>query len=1453
MRLLPLWIRNGLFILCLASSFLLPNVRTTHSKNLANDMHSLIVQAQNYEESFGTNFYKNFASQVDWNTSAGQLGLLMHSGGAHREPAIAPDGQGGLYVAWSDLRNNNSDGNWDVYAQHIDSHGNRLWQDDIRVNSDGGIGYQGIPTVRVDNQGNAVIGWIDDRVQPQGLSAQKLSPGGAKLWGPEDLRINSDNSFRIGWGSGGWSMSLDSAGDLWIAWQAAPDAIWEKSGIYCQRISPQGTKYWASDVLINNTPVYLPDKVDNTTISVAVNGQGQAIISWISKGNGLEEIRAQAVNQSGSLLWNSDVRVDQDIVLTSQGNPSVAFLAENQVVITWRRGPQDPPLDSGTSTIMAQKVDLTGNVLWAQDMRVNHGTTRVFRGHPQAVALDGSRVLVVWDDSRRGLGTIDIMAQIIDNQGNRQWTNDDHRVNPDNWVNWNIKPAVSVTPSLVQIAWNTDDDVFSQQFDSTTWEKTWQVPVLANKTDGKRDQVVPDIAQFDETSVITVWQDFRGYTSDIIAQKVDLEGSPQWPNPIQVNTISILDKRQNPRLAVNQSHIAFIVWQSEDGGIFGQVLDQVGNKLWPEDKRLDLGMAKTYNPEVINLKDGTFLVTWIEQRAPDSYLWDVKAQRFDQDGRRLMSSDIRANPTDNYVYEIDARSRPALAEDTDSKYIICWRNNTGAIQAYHLQRFNIDGTPAWVNPVILPEAPFDVSGYFENYGLALTASNEIYVATTVQKNGNFGIFLNKIGLDGALLWQPGVWAGSGSQPLFWGNPSMASIGDGGVLVSWDDEKTGQRNITVEKVTNTGTIEWSSAQLNRPLSWPLRPALSDKMSNSFMITWHDERTGDNNIYLRRIGIDGNLLWPQDRAIIQNEMYYYAFGSAESITVDTTNEVIPRATLNIDADLNGGRAQYFLSNNGSLTWEEVVPGIRHSFSSAGSDLRWKVILSPSLDFHTSPVIRSLSIRYVDNQAGDTYEPDDSCAEAQPITTDGSLQQHTFYRPNDEDWVAFQVTAGISYVVQTSGVQDRADTTLAVFGQCDGQPTYTNDNAFGQDARISWMAQSSGTVYVRAKNHSPEIYGPDTGYNLSIRSTRNLPVGLIITGYDSGYNLQANIQYSGDLAYRTMVNAGVPKSRIRYLGYGASRDVDGNGLIDDIYGVPSPTEVQDAILSWAPSVGVQAGVPFFIYLVDHGLVDRFKINGDSQNSILFAQDLNVWLTNLENRTRTDQITIIIEACKSGSFIDMTPAGPSSISGQNRVIITSTNSSLNAFPSVSGALFADAFWAAISENQNVEAAFVRGQQAVLATSLSQQPWLDDNGDAISNPLDGAIARSRGLIGSFAGTAPLIQEIFSTKTGLNQVRLQAKILDDSSVHKAWAILFPPSFTPPSPNPDGTTPTLNLPVYNLVETSLGFYETTINELVEKGSYRIVVYAEDDDGNQAIPQFTNICITCSTYLPIIIQP
>ena len=97
---------------------------------------------------------------------------------------------------------------------------------------------------------------------------------------------------------------------------------------------------------------------------------------------------------------------------------------------------------------------------------------------------------------------------------------------------------------------------------------------------------------------------------------------------------------------------------------------------------------------------------------------------------------------------------------------------------------------------------------------------------------------------------------------------------------------------------------------------------------------------------------------------------------------------------------------------------------------------------------------------------------------------MQQHSFYQPNDEDWVSFQVTAGAGYVVQTSSVQRLADTTLTVSMICGDPPIFTNDNAFGQGARISWTAQTTGMVFVNVTNHQPEVFGQDTGYDLSVR---------------------------------------------------------------------------------------------------------------------------------------------------------------------------------------------------------------------------------------------------------------------------------------------------------------------------------------------------------------------------------
>jgi hypothetical protein len=111
-----------------------------------------------YQEDFDTYSHKDYVEDAEWNIWASLLGVAS-IGDAHQlSPSIAGDGSGNVVVVWREYRN----GDYDIYAQCLDSAGNRLWAADLRVNADD-TAWQSSPSVAVDGSGNAVVVWHDDR------------------------------------------------------------------------------------------------------------------------------------------------------------------------------------------------------------------------------------------------------------------------------------------------------------------------------------------------------------------------------------------------------------------------------------------------------------------------------------------------------------------------------------------------------------------------------------------------------------------------------------------------------------------------------------------------------------------------------------------------------------------------------------------------------------------------------------------------------------------------------------------------------------------------------------------------------------------------------------------------------------------------------------------------------------------------------------------------------------------------------------------------------------------------------------------------------------------------------------------------------------------------------------------------------------------------------------------
>jgi hypothetical protein len=509
-------------------------------------------------------------------------------------------------------------------------------------------------------------------------------------------------------------------------------------------------------------------------------------------------------------------------------------------------------------------------------------------------------------------------------------------------------------------------------------------------------------------------------------------------------------------------------------------------------------------------------------------------------------------------------------------------------------------------------------------------------------------------------------------------------------------------------------------------------------------------------------------------------------------------------------------------------------RVAVTSAGGDSQWSNVVSTVV--------------------GDAYEVDDACNQATITPPNGSAQLHTFHTPGDEDWVRLDVISGTTYIAEIYNVGPSADSVAAVYRTCGLLPASGVTRVFGNGYTFSFTAKQTTPYYIKVYHHdSPTVYGPGTDYLLSVRPVAANSVAIIVAGHDDAYNYQDNIDYAADLAYRTFRNAGLTKTNIYYLGPNLSHDADDNGLGDDIDATSAVANVRDAIQTWAKERGVGPGAPLYIYMVDHGVIDRFKADGDALANHVTAADLNLWLSNLEAATGADTINIIIDACYSGSFIDVTATGLATISGPGRVVIASTTSSSLAWGPKDGAglYFSDAFLTALGNEQSLWASYLAGQSETAV--YGQTPWLDDNGDRKADSLDGAVASNRALRRvAMGGMSPRIGSVSVVVAG-STATLQAPITDDSGWLEVKVEVLAPSYVLPAPDGSGTMAIVDVPVVMLTDPDGDRVFTGTYTLAERGFYRLVVRSVDAEDNLALSRAVQLCHSCMrVYLPIVIR-
>lgn len=310
--------------------------------------------------------------------------------------AIA-DGQGGVIIAWADLRT----GVTDIYAQRLDASGVPLWTAD-GVLVCGATGSQNFPVLASDSAGGAVIGWEDLRGADLDIYVQRLDAGGSPLWAADgipvvtfagdqenpDIAPSLNNGAIIVWDGPGWT---------------------NEAGIFGQRLGADGSSEWGAG---DGSPIATSDVNAITRPVIIPDGEYGAIVAY--ELNPLfgtnEDIHMVRVGPySSSALWDIQVLNGFD-----DGNPEYRLASDGAAgaVLAWT----DYRNGNGNDDIYAQRIDANGNEAWESNGQpVSRAAGDQL--HPLLVADGLGGAVFVWQDDANGPIDLNVRAHRIERWG----------------------------------------------------------------------------------------------------------------------------------------------------------------------------------------------------------------------------------------------------------------------------------------------------------------------------------------------------------------------------------------------------------------------------------------------------------------------------------------------------------------------------------------------------------------------------------------------------------------------------------------------------------------------------------------------------------------------------------------------------------------------------------------------------------------------------------------------------------------------------------------------------------------------------------------------------------------------------------------------------------------------------------------------------------------------------
>ena len=328
------------------------------------------------------------------------------------DTAITIDPQANRIAAWSD--NRRLDKREGVFLTAVNRQAERLFEEDVWVNETFDDTDAINPAMDLNDNGELVVAWQDDRFFDTAIFARRFNWNGNDLTSGDnvDLLVNLTFENTI---PADPDVALGADGRIVVAWT---DNRIEMSGqrrndVYA-RFFNMNTAPGESGVIAESNKeirVSLSDEVFDHATSPRIAFSGRYFLAvWVT-----ENPETHQRNIHGAVLEDDgDIRVTEFIIDLGESTarataPSVAKWDEDQFVITW--------YDEATGEMFVEFYDARENAYLTDPVVLTDNMDSV---NKSAVAVGGNRVVSVWDNLFQGIRDVSSISLVVNAEGVRK-------------------------------------------------------------------------------------------------------------------------------------------------------------------------------------------------------------------------------------------------------------------------------------------------------------------------------------------------------------------------------------------------------------------------------------------------------------------------------------------------------------------------------------------------------------------------------------------------------------------------------------------------------------------------------------------------------------------------------------------------------------------------------------------------------------------------------------------------------------------------------------------------------------------------------------------------------------------------------------------------------------------------------------------------------------------------